>query len=112
MRFFETDVISHQNTRGYFRPHSLPPKLDIICGRSESGQYVILPFSTNSTMVFGRIMKLLCDEKFAYFQYRETSSYYDEKTDLHIITDNDEVDVIASHHLSDYRSIPVQSCIF
>ena len=38
------------------------------------GQYVILPNSTNSSMMFGRIVKLLCDEEFAYIEYRKTSS--------------------------------------
>ena len=74
------------------------------------GQYVILPNSTNSSMMFGRIVNVLCDKEFAYIEYRKTSSYYDERTDLHIVTDNEDFGITATNHLADYRAVPVKSC--
>ena len=76
------------------------------------GQYVILPNSTNSSMMFGRIVKLLCDEEFAYIEYRKTSSYYDERTDLHIVTDSEVMGISATNHLADYRAVPDKSCFY
>ena len=68
-------------------------------------QYIILPESTNSSLVLGRIEKLLCCQEYAYFIYQRNAVSYCPKTDLFIVKGLPEYDLIASHHLADYRPL-------
>ena len=66
------------------------------------GQFVILPGSTNSHPIFGRIVKLLCDSKFGYFMYEETSNVYCPDMDFFMIKIEKVKDVVKAKHISSH----------
>ena len=68
------------------------------------GHFVILP-SRNDSLKFAKILKLLCCETYAYFLYKKTISTFCSKTDLHMITEYEDFDIIASNHLEDFRPL-------
>ena len=70
-------------------------------------QFVLLPDSTNSDPNFGRLEKLLCDEKFGYFLYKETKNYYCHDTDLFMIKLKKEKSIIRAEHIASY--LPLDS---
>ena len=84
-------------------------KLSIFGTEYRVGHYIILPSSTNECFVFGRIVKLLCDEENAYFMYHESIPKYCPKTDLYFVDERPKkrrhYDIIMAHHLPDYRPL-------
>ena len=71
----------------------------------KKGHYIILPNSTNSKLIFGKIVKLLCCEKFCYLLYQTTSSYYCENTDLYFVEEKENFEIIPSHQLGDFHPL-------
>ena len=70
-------------------------------------QFILLPDSTNSHPNFGRLVKLLCDEKFGYFLYEETKNYYCYDTDLFMVKKKKEKSIIRAEHIASY--LPLDS---
>ena len=79
-------------------------KLSVFGTAYTQGQYVILPESSESLM-FGKIEKLLCCEKFGYILYRKTIAKYCTETDLFLIKELKKCEVIPVHQLPDYRPL-------
>ena len=67
------------------------------------GTFVLLPESTNSSPVFGKIHKTLCCEEYCYLYYKQTTNSYCSATDLFMITELNSFAVIRSDHLADYH---------
>lgn len=83
-------------------------KLSVFGTEYKRDQYIILPQSTNVSLVFGKIAKLLCCEEYAYFLYQKSIPRYCQKTDLHFIVEHQQdlnFELIASHHLPDFRPL-------
>jgi hypothetical protein len=69
------------------------------------GEFVILPNSTNISPSFGKIKKLLCSQKNGYLMYQKTISVYCEKSDLFMISELSEDEIIPVEHLADYHPL-------
>ena len=67
-------------------------------------QFIILP-STNDSLVFGQIVKLLSSTDSVYFLYQKTHSVYCPKKDLYMVENLPAFSVIPSQHLADYRPL-------
>ena len=80
-------------------------KMTIYGTTYKSGEYLILPESTNSSLVIGKICSLLCCQEYAYFKYQRNATSYCPKTDLYYVKGLPEYDIVASHHLADYRPL-------
>ena len=68
-------------------------------------QYVLLSDSSNICPSFGKSMKLLCSKKSAYLMYQKTSNKFCPQTDLFMITEKNEIDIIQVDHLADYHPL-------
>ena len=68
-------------------------------------EFVILPNSTNISPSFGKIKKLLSSQKNGYLMYQKTLSVYCEKSDLFMITELLEDEIIPVEHLADYHPL-------
>ena len=79
-------------------------KMSIFGTVYKAGQFVILP-STNDCLAFGKIIKLLSCEFNAYFLYKKTIAVYCSNTDLYMIHEHEDYDIIPSHHLADFRPL-------
>ena len=69
------------------------------------GKYVILPQSTNSHPLFGKISMLLCCEEFCYLMCQRTSASYCSDTDLYIVKELQDFDIFPAHHLADFHPL-------
>ena len=69
----------------------------------KKGQYLVLPYSTNDYPRFGKIVQLLCDQKHAYFIYKEQIASYCKLTDVFFVREQEKFDLISQKHLADYR---------
>lgn len=79
-------------------------KLSIFGTMYKQGHFVILP-SRNDCLAFGRIVKLLSCGENAYFLYKRNVSLHCSKTDLYMLTEHEDYDIIPSHHLADFRPL-------
>ena len=69
-------------------------------------QFVLLPQSTNRFPLFGRIKKLLCDEKNGYLIVNSTFCQYCAKSDLFIIDEkNGQELLVPVQHLADFHPL-------
>ena len=99
-------VCSDKIVLDYQKKFTVPGKKLFLCSKLSVfstdyavGQYIVLP-STNAAPKFGKILKLLCCTKFAYFLYKKTDNKYCEKSDLYIISENKDCDLIPQHKLA------------
>ena len=93
-------------------------KLSVFSTDYYVGQYIVLPSSTNAAPKFGKIQKLLSCTKFAYFMYKKTQNVYCPKSDLYIITEDKDCDLVPQHKLPCYYPLnaydvgqPIQTTI-
>lgn len=68
-------------------------------------QFVILPESTNSFPFFGKIVKLLSCSKYGYLFVQKTKSLYCHDTDLYILTETKQYDIIPCLQLPSYHTL-------
>ena len=71
-------------------------------------QFVILPSSKKTCLLFGKIEKILCCEEYGYILYRHMTSQFCEKTDLHFVRDTELFDVTPIAWLKDPRPLEVK----
>lgn len=101
-----TDYLKrHKNIKAFYECS----KLSIFNTEYKQGQYVLLPESTNEKPLFGKIFKLLCCEqgKYGYLYIEKTTSSYNSNTDLYIVNESGQFDIIAAIQLPDYHSLDV-----
>ena len=82
-------------------------KLSVFHTEYKQGQYVLLPGSTNTRPLFGKIVKLLCCDqgKYSYLYYQKTSHCYCTDTDLFMISSCEQFEIIATDHLPDFHTL-------
>ena len=84
-------------------------KLSVFGTAYRPGHYLILPESTNEAFVFGKIVKLLVCEEYAYFLYERHIPTYCSKTDLWFVSKQKQPKtnrgIILSHQLPDFRPL-------
>ena len=68
-------------------------------------QYVLLPESTNVNPSFGKVRELLCCQENGYLVILKTYSEYCQNTDLFMVFDLGEEDVVQLSHLADYHPL-------
>ena len=85
-------------------------KMSVFQTEYKRDQYVVLPNSTNSKPLFGKIFKLLCCDqgKHSFLYYQKVNSMYCSKTDLFIVSDCGFFDIIAIEHLADFHTLEVR----
>lgn len=66
---------------------------------------VILPESTNTSPIFGKIFKILCCQKEGYIYYQEMKSSYCPKSDLYFVSDTENFDMLPCLHLPSYHTL-------
>ena len=80
-------------------------KLSVHGTEYQHGQFVVLPESSNTLPVFGKILKLLSCEQFGYFVIQNTSNKYCSKTDLYFVIENQQFTVVPCLQLPSYLPI-------
>ena len=71
----------------------------------KSGEYVLLPDSTNNSPVFGKIANLFCSADQGYLKYQKTSNTYCMKLDIFYIKEEPGFDLIPVRQLADYHPL-------
>ena len=80
----------------------------VIYGFFYSGQYIILPDSTNARPLFGKIVKLLIDDNNqAHLLYQKTNNAYCAVSDLYMIKEYRQYAITPIMQLADYHTIEV-----
>ena len=67
--------------------------------------YVILPSSTNKNILLGKIEKILACQKYGYVLYQKALCEYNHNTDLLMVNELQQCDVIPLYQLSDPRPL-------
>ena len=80
-------------------------KLSVHGTEYKRGQYVILPESSNTLPVFGKIFKLLSCEKFGYLIVQKTSSKFCQNTDLYYLTETQEFKMVPCMQLPSFHTL-------
>ena len=80
-------------------------KLSVHNTEYKNGQFVILPESSNTLPVFGKILKLLSCEKFGYLYIQNTSNKYCPKTDLFYLTETQQFRIVPCMQLPCYHTL-------
>lgn len=102
------DFIERQNSLRAFYECST---LSVYSTEYKRGQYVLLPYSTNTNPLFGKVVKLLCCDKgkYGYLYYQKTKSSYSKDIDVFMVVDKDEFDIIATMQLAYFHPLEVKS---
>ena len=68
-------------------------------------QYCLLQGSTNNIPVFGKIAKLLCSQDSAYLICQQTSNTYCHETDLFMVQEKNDYQLIATDSLAAFHPL-------
>ena len=105
-------ICTDQITQHYLKSKTVAGNVLFQCAKLSAfgteykvNQYVLLPDSSNSCPSFGKITKLLCSKKSAYLMCQKTSNTFCPLTDLFMITEKNEHDIIQVDHLADYHPL-------
>ena len=80
-------------------------KLSIHGTEYKPGQFVVLPESSNSLPIFGKIYKLLACEKFGYLMFQKTSNKYCPNADLYFLTETQEFEIVPCMQLPSFHTL-------